>query len=149
MSKEVILMADVEGLGVEGDVVQVAVGYARNYLLPKKLAAPVTDATRKRLHRIREERDARLAQEEAGARELASKLEGLSCTVTVKAGEEGKLFGSVTPADILAAVAEQGVELDKKQLDLSEPIRELGVFELPVKLHPNLSATLKVWVVEE
>lgn len=149
MTREVILMSDVEGLGVEGDVVHVAEGYARNYLLPRKLAAPVNQATQRRIEKLRAERQARLEQERAGAEALAKQLSKASCTLVVKTGEEGKLYGSVTSVDILAVLAEQGIELQKKQLELEEPIRDLGVFEIPIKLHPELRATLKVWVVEE
>lgn len=149
MSKQVILMAEIDGLGREGDVVTVADGYARNYLLPKKKAAPVTSATRKQLEKLQEERKEREAQEQAAAQELAARVDQSSVTIAVKAGPEGKLFGSVTLGDILSAVAEQGLTLDKNQVKLDEPLRELGVFNLPVKLHPDVEATLKVWVVEE
>ncbi len=149
MAKEVVLMSDIDGLGVEGDVVEVAEGYARNYLLPRKLAAPATGATMRRVEKIRSERRTRLEQELAGAKEIAGKLENTSCTITVKSGEEGKLYGSVTPADVIDALKGQGIELDRKQLDMSGPIRELGVFDIPVKLHPDIHASLKVWVVEE
>jgi large subunit ribosomal protein L9 len=149
MSKEVILMENVAGLGDEGEVVKVADGYARNYLLPKNLAAPVTEATRRRLEKKRKERGEQLAKAKEGAVALARTLEGISCTVAVKTGEEGKLFGSVTASDILAALKEQKVELDKNQLRLEEPLRELGVFKVPVKLHPEVETSLKVWVVEE
>ena len=149
MSKEVILMADVPGLGKEGDVVRAAEGYLRNYLLPKNLAAPVTEATRRQLEKKRRERDAQVVETKNQAAALAKSLEQVSCTIPVKTGEGGKLFGSVTVADILAVLKTQGIELSKHQVQLEEPLRELGVFNLPVKLHPEVQATLKVWVVEE
>jgi len=149
MTKEVILMEDVTGLGDQGDVVQVADGYARNYLLPKSLAAPVTEATRRRLEKKRKEREAERAQQRAEHEALARKIEQTSCTIPVKTGEEGKLFGSVGVQDILASLAEQGLTLSRNQLLLEAPIRELGVFKIPVKLQPEMEATLKVWVVEE
>lgn len=149
MSIEVILMADVKGLGAEGDVVKVAEGHARNYLLPKKLAAPVTDATRRQLEKKRKERDARLAAERATAEELAAKMAQVSCTITVKTGEDGKLFGSVTAGHVAAALKAQGVELDKNQVELPDAIRELGVFNVPVNLNAGVKATVKIWVVEE
>jgi large subunit ribosomal protein L9 len=149
MSKEIILMADIDGLGRAGDVVTVADGYARNYLLPKKKAAPVTAATHKQLEKLQAERKEREAEELAGAQKLSARVEQSSVTIAVKAGPEGKLFGSVSLGDILSAVAEQGLTLDKHQVKLDEPLRELGVFNLPVKLHPDVEATLKVWVVEE
>lgn len=149
MAKEVILMADVKGLGSEGDVVRVTDGYARNYLLPNKLGAPVTDATRRQLEKKRRERDVRLTEEKAGAEQVRSLVEKASCTITVKTGAESKMYGSVTVSDILNVLKGQGVNLEKHHLDLPEPIKELGVFNIPVKLHPAVQTTLKVWVVEE
>ena len=149
MTKEIILMSDVKGLGVEGDVVKVAEGYARNYLLPRKLAAPVTQATRRQLEKKQKERQERQAAERESAEKIAAQIEQTSCTITVKAGPEGKLFGSVSSADVVASLKEQGIEIDRHQLKLDEPLRELGVFNVAVELHPELQATLKVWVVEE
>ena len=149
MSKEVILMAEIKGLGAEGDVVRVAEGYARNFLLPRKLAAPVTDATRRQLEKRRKERDAKTAVERDAAQNLAKTIEQVSCTITVKTGEGGKLFGSVTANDVVSALKAQGVIVDKHQVDLPEPIRELGVFNVGIKLHPEIQAAAKVWVVEE
>lgn len=149
MSLEVILMADVQGLGAEGEVVKVSDGYARNFLLPKKLAAPVTDATRKQLEKKRREREVRLAQEKEVAVGLSKLIEQTSCTIAVKAGAEGKMFGSVTSADITASLKLQGIEVDKHQLQMPEALKELGVFNIPVNLHPEVQSVLKVWVVEE
>jgi len=148
MSKEVLLMADVSDLGSEGDVVKVSEGYARNYLLPRSLAAPVTAATRRRLEKIRKERENVRQVELAVARELAAKLEKISCTIPVKAKEE-KLYGSVTVNDVVDALKANGVQVDKAQVLLAEPIKELGVFEVKIKLHADVEATIKVWVVEE
>jgi len=149
MAKEVLLMADVADLGVEGDVVTVADGYARNFLLPRKLAAPVTEATRRRLAKIRAEREELRCKAVAEAGALAEKLSGVSCTIAVKTSEEDKLYGSVSAADIVASLKEQGVDLDRQALVLESPIKELGIFEVPVKLDPEVECTLKVWVVEE
>jgi large subunit ribosomal protein L9 len=149
MSKEVILMADVAGLGKEGEVVRVVEGYLRNYLAPHKLAAPVTEATRRQLEKKRKQREQLLVQEREQAAALVKTVEQLSLTIPVKTGEGGQLFGSVTVADLLVALKAQGLELAKHQVLLAEPLRELGVFNVPVKLHPDLQATLKVWVVEE
>jgi len=149
MPQEVILMADVKGLGSEGEVVRVAEGYARNYLLPRNLAAPVTDVTRRRIEKKRKERDVELAKQSEAARSLAKAIEQVSCTIAVKTGEEGKMFGSVTAADIVSALKAQGVTIEKNQIDLPEQIRELGVFNIPIKLHPEIQATVKIWVVEE
>ena len=149
MAKEVMLLADVAGLGQEGDLVRVAEGYLRNFLMPKKLAAPLTATTRRQVEKKRQVRDARLAAERAQLTELAKAIEQLSVTISVKTGEEGKLFGSVTAQDIVTAVAAQGVKLDRHQLQLDEPLKKLGKFDLPVKLHPEVLATVKVWIVEE
>ncbi len=149
MAKEVILLADVEGLGGEGEIVRVAEGFARNYLLPKNKAAAVSPATRRLVEKKKQERLEREATHREAAEALAGKLAAMSVTIPMKTGENGKLFGSVTVTDILAALEKQDVRLDKKQLDLTAPIRELGVFDLPVKLHQDVETTLKVWVVEE
>ena len=149
MSKEVVLMADVKGLGAQGDVVRVAEGYARNFLLPRNLAAPVTEATRRQLEKVRKVREEQDVKELDTAQNLAKSIEQISCTIPVKTGEGGKLFGSVTAADIVSALKAQGIEIDKHQVDLPEPLRELGVFNIPIKVHPKVQATLKIWVVEE
>ena len=148
MAKEVILMSDVDGLGIEGDIVKVAEGYARNFLLPRKLAAPVSDMARRQLDKHRAEREARLQREHEASRSLADKLETMSLTVTAKAGPDGKLFGSVGTGDIAEALAAQGLEVDRHKIQ-TEPLKELGVFDITVKAGPEIQATLKVWVVEE
>ena len=147
--KEVILMAKVDGLGAEGDVVQVADGYARNFLLPRKKASLVTEASRRQVEKKREERIEREKNELAAAAQTAQKLQSVSCTIAVKTGEGGKMFGSVTAADIAANLKEQGIEVDRHAVQLKEAIKELGVFDIELKLHSDVSATIKVWVVEE
>ena len=149
MAKEVLLMADVADLGSEGEVVTVADGYARNFLLPEKLAAPVTEATRRRLAKIRVEREADREKAQKEAHAAAAKLENVSCTITVKTSEDDKLYGSVSSADIVEALKEQGIEVDRHALVIEAPIKELGIFEVKVKLAPEVESVLKVWVVEE
>lgn len=149
MTKELILMADLEGLGLEGESVKVSEGYARNYLIPRKLAVPVTNVALKRLEKNKLERDARHLKELEAAQSLAAAIEKISCTITAKVGENDKLFGSVTTADIIAALKQQGIELDKRKILLAEPIRELGIFQVKIKLHPQVEVALKVWVVGE
>jgi large subunit ribosomal protein L9 len=149
MTKELILMADVEGLGLEGETVKVSEGYARNHLIPHKLAVPVTKAALKRLEKNKLEREARHLKELEVAQSLAQTLEKVSCTITAKVGENDKLFGSVTVADIIASLKQQGIELDKRKIQMAEPIRELGVFPVKIKLHPQVEVFLKVWVVGE
>ena len=149
MAKEVLLLSDVPGLGIEGDIVRVADGHLRNYLMPKKLAAPVTAGTRRQTEKKRAVREQRLAVERAALTEQAKLIEQLSVTIPVKTCEGGKLFGSVTVLDILAAVEKLGHKLERHQLELEEPLKKTGKFDLPVKLHPEVIATLKVWIVEE
>ena len=149
MAKEVILMTPVDGLGTEGEVVRVAEGYARNYLLPQGKAALVTPGTRRLVEKKKAERLAREAADREAAQELAKRLGNVSVTLSVKTGEGGKLFGSVTATDVLTALEKQGITLDKKPLQMAAPLRELGVFDLPCKLHDDVLATCKVWLVEE
>ena len=149
MAIELLLMDNVPDLGKEGDVVTVADGYARNYLLPKGLAEKVTPAARARLAKLQEKRAEERKQQLAAAKSLADKLANISCTITVKTGEEGKLYGSVTNSDIARALAEQDVEIDRHSIVIEEPIKELGVFDVKVKLHPELDTTVKVWIVGE
>lgn len=149
MSRELILMADVEGLGLEGAKVKVSDGYARNFLIPRKLAVPISQAALKRLEKNRLARELRQQQDLATARSLAETLGKLSCTIAVKVGKNDKLFGSVTAADIADNLKTQGAELDKRKIHLPDPIRELGVYSIAIKLHPEVEAALKVWVVGE
>lgn len=149
MPVEVLLMADVTDLGTEGNVVSVSDGYARNYLFPKKLAAPVTVATRKRLEKMQRDREENRKAAAAAAKELADKLAAASFTIGVKTGGDDKMFGSVTGADIASAMASHGFTVDKHSIMLEEPIKKLGVYDVIVKLHADVNATVKVWVVEE
>jgi len=144
---QVILQQDVEKLGKSGELIRVRPGFARNYLLPRQLAVAATSAA---VHRIEHEQAVALARAEKTkkqAQEAASQLGALSLTIVQKAGEDGKLFGSVTTKDILAAAAQKGVVLDKRKIRLDEPIKVLGTYEIQVKLASDVSATLKVEVV--
>ncbi len=149
MAIEVLLMDQVEGLGIEGDIVKVADGYARNFLFPKGIASEVTEGKKRQIEKKRVERLALLAKEKGSAEELAKKIEGVECTIAVKVGENGQLFGSVGIPPILEKLAEQGVEVDKSKVDLATPLHELGVFDVALKLHSEVTGTLKVWIVEE
>jgi large subunit ribosomal protein L9 len=149
MAVEVLLMDQVEGLGIEGDIVKVADGYARNYLFPKGIAAEVTEGKKRQIEKKRFERLAQIEKEKGAAEELAKKIEGIECTIAVKVGENGKLFGSVGIPQILEKLAEQGLVLDKARVNLAAPLHELGVFDVALKLHPEVIGTLKVWIVEE
>ena len=146
---ELILKAAIEGLGDRGDVVRVKDGYARNYLIPKNLAVPATAAYRKVLeeeNRIREIRDTKLKRT---VETLAESMKDLSCTIVVQAGEEDKLYGSVGTHDIAESIAKQGFEVNHRQIVLDEPIKKLGVYSVPVRLHREVEVTIKVWVVKE
>lgn len=149
MAVDVLLMDAVPGLGIEGDVVRVADGYARNYLFPRGKAAEVSEGKKRQIEKKRQERLLQLRRQKEAAEELAAKFSELSCTVAVKTSEGGKLFGSVGAAQILEKLAEQNVVLDRQQLKLDAPLHELGVFDVTISLHPEVDAVLKVWVVEE
>lgn len=150
MTLELILMANVEGLGTAGTVVNVADGYARNYLIPRKLAAPVSRAAMKQLEKQREQREINAKKDLEAAQALAASIEQLSCTIAVKVGQNEKLFGSVTSADIAESLAAQNIKIDKHDIHIDdEPVRELGIYTARIKLHAEVEASLKVWVVEE
>ncbi len=149
MAVEVLLMDAVPGLGIEGDVVNVADGYARNYLFPKGMASEVSEGKKRQIEKKRIERLELMKKEQGAAEELAKKFENLSCTLAVKTAESGKMFGSVTAAQILEKLAEEGVKLERNQIKLDAPLHELGVFDVVINLHPEVQTTLKVWIVEE
>jgi large subunit ribosomal protein L9 len=149
MAIEVLLMNDVKDLGQEGEVVRVAEGFARNYLFPKKLAAPVTEATRRKLAKLRLDREATRKLALDAARDMAKRLEGVSVTIPVKTTGGEKLYGAVHAADILEALKGQGIAVDRDCVQLPEPIKALGVYDLKLKLHAEVESPLKVWIVEE
>ena len=149
MAVEVLLMDAVPGLGIEGDVVSVANGYARNYLFPQNLASEVTEGKKRQIEKKRVERLELMKKEKGAAEELAKKFEDLSCTIAVKTAESGKLFGSVGAVQILEKLSEQGVTLESRQVKLDTPLHELGVYDVKIDLHPDVQTALKVWIVEE
>ncbi|MFA7370170.1 MAG: 50S ribosomal protein L9 [Kiritimatiellales bacterium] len=149
MAVEVLLMDAVPGLGIEGDVVRVAEGYARNYLLPNGLASEVTEGKKRQIEKKRIERLELMRKEQTAAEELAKKFESISCTIAVKTAEGGKMFGSVGVAQIIEKLAEQGITLERGQIKLDSPFHELGVFDVTITLHPEVKTVLKVWIVEE
>ncbi len=149
MSIEVLLMSDVPDLGKAGAVVKVADGYARNFLLPRGLAAPVTPAAMRRLEKLRKEREQLAKLQIAEAHAKASKLDGVSVTIRAKTIDGEKLYGSVTVAEIVAALSAQGVNVDRSQVELAEPLKQTGAVDLTVRLHPEVAATIKVWIVKE
>ncbi len=149
MATELFLIANVPDLGVEGDIVTVSDGYARNYLVPRQLGASVTDATRRRLAKIQRDRELKVAAGVAAAHKRAKKLEGTSVTIAMKTTDGENLYGSVTEVEIVAALKQQGVEVDRNMVELEEHIKELGVFKVTIKLQPDVTATIKAWIVEE
>jgi large subunit ribosomal protein L9 len=146
---EIILLEDVPSLGMAGDLVRVSDGYARNYLLPRKKAVMATTTSLKTVNQKRHLSEHKQDKLEQEARELAQRIEEISCTVAKPAGEEGKLFGAVTSADIEDALREHEVSVDRKKIVLEEPIKNLGVYTVSLKLHPTVVAQLKLWVVKE
>ena len=146
---EVILRDDVRSLGKAGELVRVKPGYARNSLLPQGLAYEATEGNRKRIAAETKARSARLASEKTSAEAFAQTLGALTLTIPGKAGEEGKLFGSVTAADIAEAIAAQGHEVDRRRIELDQPIRHVGEHTVAVRLHPEVHADVRVTVVAE
>lgn len=146
---QVILKTTIEKLGREGDVINVADGYARNYLIPHKLAIEATEKNRRALEHEKKVELDREVKHKKDAEKLASELANISCTIKVKAGENDQLFGSVTNADIAEVLGEQGYTVDRKKIILEEPIKELGVFTVPIKIYQDITANIKVWVVKE
>lgn len=145
---EVILRENVENLGARGDRVQVARGFARNYLFPQSLAVEANAGNVRALTEESKMRDLRENKTKRHAEGLAQKLGKVSVTATVQVGEDEKLFGSVTSADIEELLRAQGYEIDKRRIMLDEPIKSLGVYTVPVKLHQNVDTNVKVWVVK-
>jgi large subunit ribosomal protein L9 len=146
---EVILKEDVANLGHRGDVVKVADGYGRNFLLPRKLALQATLANKAVIEQMKAAAARRSATEKAQAEALVTKLEPVVLTFTRKSGESGQLFGSVTPADIASELESKGFEVDRRKIQLNEPIKSLGNFNVAVKLHREVTAHLKVQVVAD
>ena len=146
---EVILREDVKSLGKAGDLVRVKPGYGRNYLLPSGLAYEATEGNKKRIAAETRARSTRADAERADAQAQAARLGAIELTITGKAGEEGKLFGSVTASDIAEALAAKGVEVDRRRVELDQPIKTLGRHTVGVRLHADVRAEIRVDVVPE
>ena len=146
----VVLRDDVENIGRKGDLIEVTDGFARNYLVPRGLAMKATKGVVQQAEAMRRNREARDARDREAAQALADRLSGQRIQLRARAGEGGRLFGSVTSADVADAVrAQTGVELDRRKTQLAEPLKELGAVEVPVKLHSDVEVTLTVDVVPE
>lgn len=146
---EVVLRTDVERLGKRGQVVFVKDGYARNYLIPRGLALLATPGGLRAVEEEKKKNKVKREKEKKEARQLAENISKVSCTVKVKTGEGEKIFGTVTANDIIESLHQEGIELDKKKVVLLEPVNRLGVYQIPIRLHPEVTCNLKLWVIEE
>ncbi len=146
---KVILKEDVSGLGKAGEVKRVKKGYARNFLLPRNLALVASDHALKQVALENAKREAARTKEEKRARDLAERLKGVSLTLAVEVNEEDRLYGSLIEFDIAKALAAEGIEVDKKMIVLEDPIKDLGIFDVPIKIGAGITATVKVWVVKK
>jgi len=146
---QVILLENIPSLGKAGDEVKVSDGYGRNYLIPKKKAMLATEKSLKVIEHQKRQVQQRLEKAKRDAEKIAQHIATLSCTFAKTIGESGKLFGSVTSMDIENYLKENGMEVDRKNISLEEPIKNIGMVTVPIKLHPEVTAHLKVWVVQE
>ncbi len=149
MPVEVILRRHVDSLGRCGEIVKVADGYARNYLLPRKIALPVTEASRRQIARERTTVETREAEEKQAAEVLAQRLGDVECVIARMVGEADALYGSVTNADISDSLAAKDLAVEKRRILLPEPLKQLGDFVVPIRLHPDVTAHVKVRIVKE
>jgi len=145
---KVVLKQDIDKLGSTGDIVKVADGYGRNYLLPHGLALKATPGAEKVAEQIKKTKGRKTQEEKTGFEETAKKLSSLSLTIPVQVGEDKKMYGSVTSIDIANMLKQEGIEIDKKKILLKDPIKKLGVFNIQIKLHPEVTAEVKTWVVK-
>lgn len=146
---EVLLIKPVEGLGAEGEMLRVKAGYARNFLIPRKIALPANRANLKQIEALQHARAEREAKEIEHARELEKKLSGVRLAFAVKTGEGGKMFGSVTAADLVERLEAEGIRVEKRQLNLYTPVKSLGKHTTKVKLHPEVTCEIEFEVVSE
>ena len=144
---DVILLEDLEGLGAKGSLVHVKPGYARNYLLPRRLAIQAGEKAANLFQELQRQRTAQADKRIAQARVEAARLEGVEVNIPAEANEEDTLFGSVTSADVADALAKAGHEVDKRRIEMPEHIKQLGRYDVPVRIFQEVSATVKVWVV--
>lgn len=146
---EVILTKDVERIGKAGQVIKAKDGFARNFLIPNKLAVALNTINLKKLEEEKQRKLRQLDKTKKEAQGLKEKLSALSLTIPVLTREEEKLYGSITASDLAAALKEEGLEVEKNLIDLAEPIKSLGIYEVPVKLHPEVLVKIKVWIVKK
>lgn len=146
---KVILLETIDRLGKTGDVVTVKEGFARNFLIPNKKARPATAGNLKALEVVKKKEAADTAKQVESARALANRIANISLTISVAAGDEEKLFGSVTADSVSDALKEEGIEIDKKDILIEDPIKKLGVYQITVKVHPEVKASLRLWIVKK
>jgi large subunit ribosomal protein L9 len=146
---KIILVKDVSDLGIVGDEVEVKDGYARNYLIPGGLAMESTPGVLRLLEQKKQKRQRQEEKIKKECEELAEKLKNVSCTISMETGEEEKIFGSVTPDVIAQALLQEGIEIEKKKIVLGEPIKSLGVYNVDIKLHTEVKAQVRIWVVKK
>ena len=148
-NSDILLLQAIKGLGSEGDTVSVRAGYARNFLFPGKLAIPVNQGNRKQIESLKVAKEKRVAEELEALKSLAEKIEQTNISIVVKTGDNGKMFGSVTSADILTRLEEENTLLEKKQLNLAQSIKDLGSHKIQVKLNSEIEATFNLEIVSE
>ncbi|UCD55153.1 MAG: 50S ribosomal protein L9 [Candidatus Omnitrophota bacterium] len=146
---EIILLQDIKALGKEGDTVKAKDGYARNYLIPRKLAMACTAGTVRILEAKRKRASKEREKQKQAARALEEKLSQISLTIPVESGMEDKLFGSVTPETIFHALQQEDIHVDKKAIFIKEPIRKLGIYNIEIRLHPEIKVSPRIWVVKK
>ncbi|TNF29045.1 MAG: 50S ribosomal protein L9 [Deltaproteobacteria bacterium] len=146
---QVILTQDIRDLGHAGEMVAVKRGYGANFLIPQGMAVLATPRNRSRMEHEQRKIEAKIARERAQAQEMGKRLSGMSVTLTRLVGDDDKIFGSVTGKDITDALADEGVKIDRRQVELEAPLKSLGVYEVPVRLHREVAAIIKVWVVAD
>lgn len=146
---QIILKKQIEKLGKAGEVISVRDGYARNFLFPQGLALPASAVNLKIIEQEEKRMLLRQEKQKKELQDLAGKISSTSCTITVQAGPDGKLFGSVTNQDIAQAYKLEGINIDKRNIELPQPIKEVGVFKISVRLHPEITAQAKLWIVKE
>ncbi len=146
---EVVLKKDYDGLGKAMDVIPVKDGYARNFLIPQGIAIPATEGNKKNVAEAKKIAERKEDKKIAEAKELSKKIEQIPCTIPVKVGEEEKIYGSVSAQEISDFLKKEGFDVQKRDVDLSEPIKQLGVYNIKINLYKDVSARLKVWVVKE
>lgn len=146
---KVILRKDFEQLGKVGEIVDVKRGYARNYLIPKEIAFIADDKNLRRIEEEQKQYALRIDREKNNAEKLAEELSKVSCTASVQVGEEDRVFGSVTSQDIATLLKEKGYEIDRRKILLEEPIKALGIYDIPIKLHTEVEVKIKLWVIKQ